>query len=374
MKYKPDWPEAAERWSLLWEGKHKGRPAMVVTAPRAEGATRLPVPACSEPERYWLDSAYVIPRALNSLSGTAWLGEAVPSFLFMGGWVTMAHQCAPIFPDDLGTIWFEPMAFDLDRPPEFVLDSDNPWLCKYERLLDAILNIAGRDDFMVGGHCALPGNDMLPLMMGTENFLVALAESPEWIEAAIGQLASNWAAIKKRIRERVSASHDFPYGVAGWAPFWGPQPFAFWQSDVSCMVSPAMYEQFILPDLDVAGNAFGKVWYHLDGAGAVKHLPAILSRDFVRVVQYVTGAGSEPNGPAYLDLYRAIQAAGRIVHVGLPAENVEPLVRELDPGLLCLHVYCKDEQEARELLDAAPRWTAARAATAHSSRPNANKD
>jgi hypothetical protein len=253
------------------------------------------------------------------------------------------------------------MDFDLERPPEFVLDLDNPWIRKYERLLGAVLDVAGRDDFLVGSASGLPSNDMLALMMGTENFLLALADYPEWMRAAIGQLANNWAAIKKRIRSRVAATNDFSYGVAGWAPFWGPHPFVSWQSDVSCMVSPEMYEQFILPDLDLAGNEFGKVWYHLDGPDAIKHLPSILSRVFVRVVQYVPGTGSEPNGPAYLDLYRKIQVAGRIVHINLPAGNVEPLVRELDPGLLCLHVHCQKEQEAEELLAAAQRWTAATA-------------
>ena len=91
MKYKPDWPETAERWALLWAGKHQGRPVMVVTAPRKNGAETISVPPCPGPEGFWLDPDFVVPRAPASLAKTAWLGEAIPSYLFMGGWVTMAR-------------------------------------------------------------------------------------------------------------------------------------------------------------------------------------------------------------------------------------------------------------------------------------------
>ena len=73
-------------------------------------------------------------------------------------------------------------------------------------------------------------------------------------------------------------------------------------------------------------------------------------------------AGTPANGPEHMDLYRKIQAAGKIVHVALPSENVEPLARQLDPGRLCLHTACRSVREADELLAAAERWTASRGA------------
>jgi hypothetical protein len=94
----------------------------------------------------------------------------------------------------------------------------------------------------------------------------------------------------------------------------------------------------------------------------------ICSREYVRVVQYVPGAGCAPNGPAYLDLYRKIQDAGRIVHIALPPEQVEPVIRALDPGLLCLQVRCQSEEEGRQLLAAAERWTASACAAGSSGR------
>ena len=104
------------------------------------------------------------------------------------------------------------------------------------------------------------------------------------------------------------------------------------------------------------GEEFGALWYHLDVGDARQHLPRLLSRPYTRVIQYVPRPSEPDNGPGHLDLYREIQEAGRIVHVYLPKENVEPLVRELDPRLLMLQTNCDSVDEGEELLESARSW------------------
>ena len=98
------------------------------------------------------------------------------------------------------------------------------------------------------------------------------------------------------------------------------------------------------------------MWYHLDGCDARQHLPRLLSLPYMRVVQYVPTPNEPPNGPGHLDLYREIQAAGRIVHVHADKNNVEPLVRELDPARLMIQTVCDSVAEGEALLDAATHW------------------
>ena len=76
----------------------------------------------------------------------------------------------------------------------------------------------------------------------------------------------------------------------------------------------------------------------------------------MRVIQYVPTPSEPPNGPGQLDLYREIQAAGKIVHVQVAKEHVEPLVRALDPSLLMLDTRCESIDQGRELLAAARQW------------------
>jgi hypothetical protein len=353
MKYKPDWPDARERLTALWEGRPLDRPCMSVLAPSGKKWPRPPRPA--DPEQKWLDPEWVLADLRASMNNTWWGGEAIPSYLLMAGWVKCLGG-TPYF--DYHTIWFEHMEVDFSRPSPFRFRPDDPWVAKYERLYKAVAQEAGWDDFLVGRPGYLPANDLLSMHMGTQEFLMALVDHPEWMRKAIQDGAREQLRIMRRQQEGIAGAHAFWYGNAGWMPFWGPRPYIGVQSDVSCMMSPEMYDEFIVPELDIYAAEVPAVWYHLDGHDARQHLPRLLSLPYLRVVQYTPTPAEPPNGPEHLDFYRQVQQAGRIVHISLPKENVEPLARALDPGLLMLDVWCDTPDEGRELLAAARRWSA----------------
>lgn len=355
MKYKADWPEAAERWAALWEGRRLDRPCMVVTAPN--GKPRRVAPPVSGEQKF-LDPDWNVRAAREYAETTCFAGEAVPSWLLNAGWLATGYHARPRL--SLETIWFEPASIDWDNPPSFELDFANPWFRRYQALHQAFLGLAGRDDLMVGQVCLLPASDILARLMGTEAFMLALIEHREWMRATLRKLTENWLRVMAYFAELTAKSNAFPYGIAGWACFWGPEPFLATQSDVSCMISPEMFEEFVVPELERVGREFGRVWYHLDGPGAERHLPRLCSIDAIRVIQWVPGAGRPPNGPAYLDLYRAIQAAGKVVHIQAPKENVEVVIEALDPARLCIETWCGSTREAEELLADARRWGAAK--------------
>lgn len=351
MKYKENWEEAQERLSSLWRHERQDRPCIAVTAP--SGKMVRPQPPPRTPEEKWLDPGWIEGNRGAALEGRWWGGEAIPSYLLMGGW-TVSLGGTPVF--DTTTIWFETAAPDFEGPSPYRYDPDDPWVRKHRILYGAAATVAGYDGFLVGGPCILPANDLLSMHMGTELFLTSLVDHPDWMRAAIVQGARDLLRAKAELRELIADRHRFWYGIPGWMPFWAPEPFISTQSDVSCMLSPDMFEAFIVPELDVFGEAFGALWFHLDGRDARQHLPRLLSLPYMRVVQYTPAPSEPPNGPQHLPLYRQIQEAGRIVHVQLPQENVEPLVKALDPALLLLQTQCGTVAEGRELLAAASRW------------------
>jgi len=59
----------------------------------------------------------------------------------------------------------------------------------------------------------------------------------------------------------------------------------------------------------------------------------------------------------WVPLLKRIQRAGKLVHITVPANEVEPLLQELSPKGLMLDTYCSTEDEARELLRKACKWT-----------------
>ena len=311
-------------------------------------------PPPANPEAQWLDPDYVTAAAHATLENTWWGGEAIPGVLVMAGWL-VCFGATPRFAPQ--TIWWEEQAFDFDRPPNLTFAPEAPWVQRHTRLYLAVAELAGRDDFLIGGPCVLPANDLLSMLMGTDKFLMNLMDHPDWMRAAIRQGAAAQVEALRYYAAQLRGRHEFWYGQAGWMPFWAPEPYCATQSDVSCMLSPAMYEQFVLPELETLHAARGPLWYHLDGGNAKQHLPRLLSLPYLRVLQYTPAPNEPPNGPGHLEFYRQVQAAGKILHIQLPKENVEPLVRELDPRLMMLDTYCASITEGEELLAAARRWS-----------------
>jgi hypothetical protein len=352
MLHKQDWPEARRRLTALWRGERLDRPCLAVRAPHPAPAC-APAPVPADDQARWLDPGYVVADARRQLETTWWGGESLPSVLMQGGWVNCLGG-EPKFSGE--TIWFTPRPVDFRQPSPFRHDWDGVWARKYRALLRAMCEAAGRNDFLIGSLGGLPANDLISMHLGAEVFLTALMDHPDWMADAILRGAREQAGVCRDLRAWVRERHDFWYGNAGWMPFWAPEPYNATQSDVSCMLSPEMFDRFIVPELDVHGEEYGALWYHLDGGDARQHLPRLLSRPYVRVIQYVPTLHEPPNGPGHLDLYRRIQAAGRIVHIDVPPAHVEPLTRALDPARLMLQTWCASRDEGERLLERSVEW------------------
>ena len=351
MRFKADWDEAKARLTALWRGTPLDRPCIAVTAPSGREVAWPPAPVSHAQQ--WVDPDWVVRQALASMESTWWGGEAVPSYLLMAGWI-VNFGGRPVF--DAATIWFETETFDFDRPPCFCFDPADAWVRRFDACHAALARAAGQDDFMVGQPVMLPACDVLSMRMGTEQFLLALHDHPDWMRQALAQGAQAQAAGMEYFRGRLAGRHDFPYGIAGWMPFWAPEPFVATQSDVSCMLSPALYGEFVFPELQLYAEHCGPVWYHLDGRDAQQHLPRLLAWERLRVLQYTPTPGEPPNGPAHLRFYRQVQAAGKILHLDVPGEHVAALLRELDPGRLMLYTHCASRADGERLLAEAGRW------------------
>jgi hypothetical protein len=106
------------------------------------------------------------------------------------------------------------------------------------------------------------------------------------------------------------------------------------QNDFSCMISPAMFETFCWQDNLECCNHVDHSIYHLDGPGAVRHVPLLLRLERLNCIQWIQGVGS-PLPSQWLDLLRRIQSGGKSVQLyyGKNHGDAADLKRELD--ILC---------------------------------------
>ena len=95
---------------------------------------------------------------------------------------------------------------------------------------------------------------------------------------------------------------------------WAPGKMSKLQSDISTMISQDDYRRFVQPFIREQCQKIDYTLYHLDGVGAMHHLPALLEIEELNAIQWTPGVG-EPQGgsPKWYDLYKKILAGGKSV-------------------------------------------------------------
>ena len=349
----PNWPAARARWAAFWDRLPVDRPLVDVKAP--SGKPPRPLPEARSTEDLWLGLEYVPALTQRKLETTYFGGEAIPAddiHPLMAGWI-LGCGANVGFAED--TIWHTPFMSSLDESEigKWRPGPGDPWLGKVEALIDRLLDTA-QGQYLVGYAYQLPLNDLLSLLRGPQALLIDLAEDVERCRCAIETLFPLWAENFDRIRRRIER-HQAGC-VWNWPGLWHDDFVMVTQSDMSCMISPLMFERFVAAELDLLGERYGRVWYHLDGPDAIRHLDRLLAKPYITAIQYVPGDGQPPNGPHWLDLYRRVQAAGRCLDLSVPAEHVEYLVRHLNPEGLVLRTWVDSYDKADELVADAVAW------------------
>ncbi len=126
--------------------------------------------------------------------------------------------------------------------------------------------------------------------------------------------------------------------------------------DELALISPQMFREFFLDDIVAQVNWLDHSLFHLDGPDCIRHLDILLEIPKLNGIQWVPGARYK-SMLEWVPLLRKIQQAGKLVQIGVQANEVEPLLRELSPKGLMLDTYCATEDEAKDLLRKACQWT-----------------
>ena len=347
MIYKEDFPDAQQHWDAFWHGEIIDRPCMMVLAPREK------LPAPPEPHTLrdkWMDLDYLLALHEHRHRTTWYLGEAVPSMTLLFGWCACYGAEAEFLPD---TIWIKPSIEAWDRAPDWETAWDDEGWRYLKRAYERIVGeIAGK--YFLGMGLILPPNDLLAMLRGPERFQVDLIEHPEEVKRALTTMRRNYIRMQRELNS-IRLRKLEGYGCH-W-PVWSREPMSAMQSDLSCMISARMFDEFILPEIEQMAGAVKHCFYHLDGPGAVRHLEKICSVPNIKCIQWVPGAGQPGNAVYWLDLYKRIQAMGKAVYTGVGANELETVIRELDPRKLLLQMGARSKGEGEELLRKAAEWT-----------------
>jgi hypothetical protein len=353
MKWKSDWPRAKEDLTRWWNRKGM---ALRVDA-RADKQIELRPDLMNLPTDPYIRGTDVKLRcdgAEYNMVREFFGGVGFPVYQAITGPGTLAEclGCKAVFEPD--TVWYEPCIFEPDKSGPIKLSRENnAALDLHVRMVEEGLR-RGRDKYLVAMPDLIENLDILAAMRGSENLLMDLVERPSWVKER------NWE-INQAFFEAFDIFFDLTKFEGG-NPFifglWGPGKTCKVQCDFSCMISPAMFKEFVVPCLTAQCDWLDYSMYHLDGETALQHLNLLLEIDSLDAIEWTPmGAAGQSNvshtggHPQWYDLYRRIKAGGKSVQaVGVKAAEVKPLVDAVGPEGMFIWANVSSQREAEKLL------------------------
>jgi len=353
LSYRPDWEEAVERLDRWWAGESLGRPAMSLTSTK-DGAEWEAIPEPPSLWDYWTNPDYVIPRMERSVRNTAWFAEACPVEWVNLGAVAQAGFLGTKPICHATTVWHEPFVEDWETYDPRI-DLENQWWRITIRLTEAFLERADGKWFVAVGEVAEAG-DIMSALRGPERLCLDLVQGPlERMKQIRDQIARLLADVYDHMTGMVNR---YMPGTSTWLRVYHSGRTTTAQCDFSCMISKAMFDDFVAPALAWQMGQMDGVIYHLDGPGALQHVDTLLTLPNLRAIQWVPGSGDEVQAhPKWRPLLKRIIDAGKAVHLSVSAGEIEGLLADLPPEGLYLQVGVGSEREARELLADVERWS-----------------
>ena len=286
------------------------------------------------------------------LSRRAFVGDTLPfSMVDMGpGVLATFLGSEPEFTPE--TVWYSPTIDKVDEPeslPPLRFDPENPWWKVMESILTKGREVAG-NDYLVGCPDLIENVDVLASLRDAQTLLLDFIERPDWVQAKLKEINQVWFEAYSRIYDIIK----LPDGSSAFWAFslWGPGKTAKIQCDLSAMISPGMFGEFVAPALKEQAEWLDYSMYHLDGTQCICHLDHLLGIEALDAIEWTPQAGLEGGGsPRWWDIYRRILDAGKSVQaIEVKLDEVIPLLDAIGGKGVYIGTYFQNEREAEELL------------------------
>ncbi len=346
LTYKDDWEEARKHFEAFWEKDYLSRCCLAVTVPRKSPKKKI-IPEAREytPKQRHIDPEALYNLMIRSCEQTDFLCECIPGQLMDFG---TAGECIyfgsiPNYTRD--TIWFEPV---IDEPDVSLLRFNRERFDEQKKIVSKLVGLVGHDYFVsMNDNCGII--DGLAHLRGTEKLLVDMISDPEFVLEAEKIIIDAWIKTQAEYFEIIK-ENNLGGSSHAWMQLWSPKRHLQLQCDYSCMISPQMFEKFVLPELEATSSAFEHCTYHLDGIEQKRHLDMILSVKGIDNIQWTPVAG-QPRTSANMESLKKIQKAGKGLVLFPQKDEIEFFMRNLShKGLQLIVGGMKDKEEVDDLV------------------------
>lgn len=307
------WIQVRENWRRWW-AKELDRPLIAVQIKRRDpgrpqpAAPLLSQATCTD---FSVSADALIDRIDYELSKYIYLGDAFPfvNLDAFGPGVIAAFLGARL-DNSSGRVWFHPQE-DVDIADlHFTYNPDNPWFARIRDICAAAVR-RWQGQVLVGMTDLGGALDILSTFRPSETLLLDLYDHPEEVKRLVWELHELWYRYYQDLNSVLQPVNP---GYSDWSGILSETPSYMLQCDFSYMISPEMYKEFSLPELQANCTRLSHSFYHLDGVGQLTHLDQILSIRELDGLQWVPGAGA-PTCEHWPEVYQKAHAAGKLIQI-----------------------------------------------------------
>lgn len=289
------------------------------------------------PERFLNDFRRL--HKIHEEAGGDLLWSAAPFFGLP--WVEASLGCGVIADKKAGSTHTLPPKEFLENPEVPPFSSENPWIKKLLHFI-TILKSSFGDTIPIGTTLMRGISDLLAALYGNDRFLFRMIEEPEEITRVIEGLTEYWIAFGKFLMEHIPLCHggtgSFFYSV------WCPGKTIWMQEDTVALLSPELYEAFILPANIKMADSFEHSVMHLHPA---QFIPvSYLLHTSVDVLELHIDLGG-PKAEDLLEIHKSILRKKPLIIWGDISEtDINTILENLSSQGLIINVVVKSISEA----------------------------
>lgn len=358
-----NWEKLRLSWMRWWEGE-LDRPLVMCESYQPNWSQDFEAhrskPSWFFAGQYALETPVdvVMADVVDQLNHALYFGDAFPKFWVNFGPGLVAAFLGSAYEFQSDTIWLSPAKSASGTSWEHIplneisleFDHQHPLWQRVCELTQAAVELLGKQVSI--GITDLGGNlDILASLIGSVRLAMEMLDHPVEVERLCGEIRQVWLSCYEQLHAMVDINAA---GSSCWASVWSPERYYMFQSDFAYMISPNLFNQFVIPDLTACAQTIPNAFFHLDGKGQICHLEQLLALKSLRGIQWIPGDGTPPP-EEWLDLLKRILDSEKLCQLYVSADGARRIVQALGGKGLALAInddLTQPEAEAliRELI------------------------
>lgn len=329
------WETLQATYRDWWAGALRRPIVPVVTLKEGQARNRPPAPLLTQETcaDFSFSPQQLIDRMDYELSLCRYPRDSFPYFnMWVFGPGVAAALLGARLDNRTGSVWFFPERKVPIQELTFSYDPDNRWLRRIKAIYrEAVARWQGE---VIIGMVDLGGVlDILATFLGSQELLLHLYDNPWHVKRLAGEITELWLRFYDEINDIL---RPCARGYSDWLGVYSEHPSYVLQSDFSYMISPEMFREFALGELDSTSQRLHRAFFHLDGVGMLRHLDDLLGLPGIHGIQWVQGDG-KPGQDQWPEVYRKITAAGKRVHMNGGLDTLCAVIRQTGSAPLIHH-------------------------------------